>query len=66
MKHTVLKVACMFQGKMYAVKKVRISQTEVDEVSREVAALAELTNDYIVRYYDSWTEDSKRGKNHDL
>ena len=53
----------IFQGKMYAVKKVKIFRTEVDEVAREVAALAELTNDdHIVRYYDSWTEDSKKGK----
>lgn len=52
----------MFQGKMYGVKKMKISQTEVDDVSREVAALAQLTNDHIVRYFDSWTEDSKKGK----
>jgi hypothetical protein len=41
--------------------KVSDSQVDGDGVHREVAALAQLTNPHIVRYYQSWVEDSKIG-----
>lgn len=56
---TVWKVRNKFDGKIYAVKKVKMnsqSKRHCDLTMREVTLLSELSHENVVRYFSSWTE----------
>ncbi|KPA76888.1 protein kinase [Leptomonas pyrrhocoris] len=44
-------------GRLYAIKKVAMTETQSEKVLREVQTLASLNHKNIVRYYDAWVED---------
>ncbi|KAG5510065.1 hypothetical protein JKF63_06958 [Porcisia hertigi] len=44
-------------GRLYAIKKIAMSEAQSEKVLREVQTLAALNHKNIVRYYDAWVED---------
>ncbi|KAK7200715.1 protein kinase [Novymonas esmeraldas] len=44
-------------GRLYAIKKIAMSEAQSQKVVREVQTLAALNHKNIVRYYDAWVED---------
>lgn len=44
-------------GRLYAIKKVAMTETQSEKILREVQTLAALNHKNIVRYYDAWMED---------
>ncbi|KAG5483833.1 hypothetical protein CUR178_06827 [Leishmania enriettii] len=44
-------------GRLYAIKKIAMSEAQSEKVLREVQTLAALDHKNIVRYYDAWVED---------
>lgn len=54
---SVVKARNKIDGRIYAVKKVRLSPGRHDEkIMREVNALSRLNHRFIVRYYTTWIE----------
>ncbi|KAA1478685.1 Serine/threonine-protein kinase [Dentipellis sp. KUC8613] len=57
---SVVKARNKIDGRIYAVKKVRLRATKVDnKIFREVNALSRLSHRFIVRYYTTWVELSE-------
>ncbi|TPX43710.1 hypothetical protein SeMB42_g04625 [Synchytrium endobioticum] len=55
----VCKVRNRVDGHVYAIKKIRIVPGgDVSKLLREVQSLSRIQNQYIVRYYQSWFEES--------
>ncbi|TPX34299.1 hypothetical protein SmJEL517_g03036 [Synchytrium microbalum] len=55
----VFKVRNRVDSRVYAVKKIRlVSSGDVSKLLREVQSLSRIQNQYIVRYYQSWFEES--------
>ncbi|GET86611.1 protein kinase, putative [Leishmania tarentolae] len=44
-------------GRLYAIKKIAMLESQSEKVLREVQTLASLNHKNIVRYYDAWVED---------
>ncbi|CAJ1022369.1 RWD domain/Protein kinase domain/Protein tyrosine kinase, putative [Leishmania shawi] len=44
-------------GRLYAIKKIAMSEAQSEKVVREVQTLSALNHKNIVRYYDAWVED---------
>lgn len=44
-------------GRLYAIKKIAMTEAQSEKVLREVQTLAALNHKNIVRYYDAWVED---------
>lgn len=44
-------------GRLYAIKKIAMTEAQSAKVLREVQTLAALNHKHIVRYYDAWVED---------
>jgi eukaryotic translation initiation factor 2-alpha kinase 4 len=44
-------------GRLYAIKKVAMTEAQSEKILREVQTLAALNHKNIVRYYDAWVED---------
>lgn len=60
---SVVKARNKLDGRIYAIKKVKLRGTENDDkIFREVNALSRLNHRYIVRYYATWLEVSTRGR----
>ncbi|TFY73866.1 hypothetical protein EWM64_g10146, partial [Hericium alpestre] len=54
---SVVKARNKFDGRIYAVKKVRLRAVKLDpKILREVNALSRLSHRYIVRYFTTWFE----------
>lgn len=54
----VVKARNKLDGKIYAVKKIRLRSGDTDaRIFREVTTLSRLNHRYIVRYYATWLED---------
>ncbi|VDP81347.1 unnamed protein product [Echinostoma caproni] len=52
----VLKARNIIEEKEYAIKCVRIDDTQADVLLREIRALSKLQHDNIVRYFTSWKD----------
>ncbi|KAG9057226.1 hypothetical protein FS842_008151 [Serendipita sp. 407] len=60
---SVVKARNKLDGRIYAIKKVKLRGTENDDrIFREVNALSRLNHRYIVRYYATWLEVSQRNR----
>ena len=60
---SVVKARNKLDGRIYAIKKVKLRGTENDDkIFREVNALSRLNHRYIVRYYATWLEVSTRAR----
>lgn len=58
---SVVKARNKLDGRIYAIKKVKLRGTENDDkIFREVNALSRLNHRYIVRYYATWLETVNR------
>lgn len=56
---SVFKARHRIDGKIYAIKKIKLARKNKEEnrrIHREVQYLSELNNQYIVRYYQTWVE----------
>ncbi|KAG9128480.1 hypothetical protein FRC07_009703 [Ceratobasidium sp. 392] len=53
---SVVKAQNKLDGRIYAVKKVRLRGADDAKIYREINALSKLTHRYIVRYYTTWLE----------
>lgn len=54
----VVKARKKLDGQFYAIKKItQKSTTSLTEVLKEVRLLSQLSHPYVVRYYNTWTEE---------
>eukprot|EP01134_Creolimax_fragrantissima_P007534 CFRG7534T1 len=56
----VVKVRNRLDGRIYAIKKIRLDGKDAhfnNRIIREVTLLSQLHHEYIVRYYQAWIED---------
>lgn len=57
---SVVKAKNKIDGRIYAVKKIRLKTTQKDtKIFREVNALSRLSHRFVVRYYTTWVETSE-------
>lgn len=54
----VVRARNKLDGRIYAIKQVRINKKDLAKVLREVTALSKLNHQYVVRYYQAWLEGS--------
>ncbi|KAK4501360.1 hypothetical protein PRZ48_007168 [Zasmidium cellare] len=57
----VVKARNKIDGTVYAVKKIRQAQHLLEQVIKEVMLLNRLNHPYVVRYYNTWTENGMQG-----
>ncbi|KAH7340654.1 kinase-like domain-containing protein [Rhizoctonia solani] len=60
---SVVKARNKLDGRMYAVKKIRLRGADDAKIYREITALSKLSNRFIVRYYTAWLETLQSGAN---
>ncbi|KAG8705429.1 hypothetical protein FRC08_001676 [Ceratobasidium sp. 394] len=53
---SVVKAQNKLDGRIYAVKKIRLRGADDAKIYREINALSKLSHRYIVRYYTAWLE----------
>jgi translation initiation factor 2-alpha kinase 4 len=54
----VVKARKKLDGQFYAIKKItQKSSTSLTEILKEVRLLSQLSHPYVVRYYNTWTEE---------
>ncbi|KAF8610330.1 Serine/threonine-protein kinase [Ceratobasidium sp. AG-I] len=53
---SVVKAQNKLDGRIYAVKKIRLRGADDAKIYREINALSKLSHRYIVRYYTTWLE----------
>jgi translation initiation factor 2-alpha kinase 4 len=60
---SVVKARNKLDGRIYAIKKIKLRGTENDDkIFREINALSRLNHRYIVRYYATWLETVNRNR----
>ncbi|KAI0635341.1 Serine/threonine-protein kinase [Trametes polyzona] len=65
----VVKARNKIDGRIYAVKRIKLRNVQNDKIFREVNALSRLNHRFIVRYYTTWvetTEDAPSTANSDI
>ncbi|KAG8734066.1 hypothetical protein FRC11_012669 [Ceratobasidium sp. 423] len=60
---SVVKARNKLDGRIYAVKKIRLRGADDAKIYREITALSKLSNRFIVRYYTAWLETLQSGAN---
>ncbi|EUC62024.1 PEK/GCN2 kinase [Rhizoctonia solani AG-3 Rhs1AP] len=60
---SVVKARNKLDGRLYAVKKIRLRGADDAKIYREITALSKLSNRFIVRYYTAWLETLQSGAN---
>lgn len=60
---SVVKAQNKLDGRIYAVKKIRLRGADDAKIYREINALSKLSHRYIVRYYTTWLETLQSGAN---
>jgi protein kinase-like protein len=66
---TVMRVRNKVDGRIYAVKKVKLEDRDPDmnrKIMREVTLLSQLHHQYVVRYYNAWIEGGDEGSGSEL
>ncbi|CAE6423470.1 unnamed protein product [Rhizoctonia solani] len=58
---SVVKAQNKLDGRIYAVKKIRLRGADDAKIYREITALSRLSHRYIVRYYTAWLETLQSG-----
>ncbi|KAJ1309999.1 hypothetical protein OPQ81_006755 [Rhizoctonia solani] len=60
---SVVKARNKLDGRIYAVKKIRLRGADDAKIYREITALSKLSHRFIVRYYTAWLETLQSGAN---
>ncbi|CAE6484348.1 unnamed protein product [Rhizoctonia solani] len=60
---SVVKARNKLDGRIYAVKKIRLRGADDAKIYREITSLSKLSNRFIVRYYTAWLETLQSGAN---
>lgn len=49
-------LAAVYDGLRYAIKKIRLKDTDSSRIMREVQTLSQLQHQHVVRYMGAWIE----------